>query len=166
MSRRRRKLSKSRKSSGIVSGNPTVATDETEPADNLVPETGAFLRERRTVQTAIHSGPLPLPRHFEEYNRTLPGAADRILQMAESEVRNRHMVQARGQISGFGLATTAILVGGAAITFGQSLWGAAIPIPVVIGTISLFFWNRRREKQIHGSRSQILRDPGSRSYSD
>ncbi len=34
-------------------------------------------------------GPLPLPEDFEKYNQTLPGAADRILTMAENEQRIR-----------------------------------------------------------------------------
>ena len=43
---------------------------------------------RRIVTVARESsftGPLPLPSHFAEYNKVLPGAAERILAMAERQ---------------------------------------------------------------------------------
>ena len=44
---------------------------------------------------AKYSGPLPLPSHFEHYDRILPGAADRILKMGELEQAARQDHQAR-----------------------------------------------------------------------
>jgi uncharacterized membrane protein len=38
---------------------------------------------------ASYGGPLPLPAHFEHFDRVLPGAAERILSMAEAEQRSR-----------------------------------------------------------------------------
>ena len=35
-------------------------------------------------------GPLPHPEHFAHYDETLPGAAERILRMAEKEQDHRH----------------------------------------------------------------------------
>jgi uncharacterized membrane protein len=37
-----------------------------------------------------YSGPLPHPRHLEHFERTLPGAANRIIIMAEQEQAHRH----------------------------------------------------------------------------
>lgn len=36
------------------------------------------------------SGPLPRPEDLEEYDNIVPGAAERILQMAEKEMQHRH----------------------------------------------------------------------------
>jgi len=36
------------------------------------------------------SGPLPPANQFAEYEHTLPGAADRILALAEKEMEHRH----------------------------------------------------------------------------
>lgn len=37
-----------------------------------------------------HFGPIPPATEFDGYEKTLPGAANRILSMAELEQRNRH----------------------------------------------------------------------------
>jgi uncharacterized membrane protein len=37
----------------------------------------------------LHQGPLPSPEAFEKYNLVLPGAADRILKMAETQATHR-----------------------------------------------------------------------------
>ena len=50
-----------------------------------------------THHMEISSGPLPPPHFFEAYEQTLPGAADRILRMAEGEQRHRHRQQS-GQL--------------------------------------------------------------------
>lgn len=42
-----------------------------------------------TVQQAHYQGPLPLPNHFEGYERVLPGSAERIIAMAEKEQDHR-----------------------------------------------------------------------------
>lgn len=36
------------------------------------------------------SGPLPAPEDLEKYDRIVPGAAERILKMAEKEMEHRH----------------------------------------------------------------------------
>ncbi len=48
---------------------------------------GYLVEEVRTEQS--FSGPLPLPEHFAEYERILPGAAERILAMPEKEQQIR-----------------------------------------------------------------------------
>lgn len=40
----------------------------------------------------FYSGPLPAPSAFGQYDKVLPGAAERILQMAEQEQTHRHEV--------------------------------------------------------------------------
>jgi len=43
-----------------------------------------------TVQKSeIHSGPLPHPEILSRYDEVIPGAAERILKMAENEQKNR-----------------------------------------------------------------------------
>ena len=44
-------------------------------------------QELTVTQTVTqYTGPLPHPKHLQEYENTLPGAADRILKMAEYEL--------------------------------------------------------------------------------
>ncbi len=71
----------------------------------------------------MFAGPLPHPAILKEYEKTLPGAADRVLKMNEANATNRHILNdkivnddnkrsGRGQILGFILS---ILFIGAAI---------------------------------------------------
>jgi uncharacterized membrane protein len=41
------------------------------------------------------SGPLPHPLILEKYERTLPGAANRIIKMAEKQADHRHIIENR-----------------------------------------------------------------------
>ncbi len=47
----------------------------------------------RTESSALHAGPLPHPDQFRQYEETLPGAADRILTMAEQESQHRQLME-------------------------------------------------------------------------
>ena len=49
------------------------------------------------VKTEAFSGPLPHPRHLEEYNRIVPNGADRILKMTEKVIESNISVNERGQ---------------------------------------------------------------------
>lgn len=48
-----------------------------------------------TLIRRIHSGPLPAPEDFEHYNNTLPGGAERIMQLTEKEQSHRHTQEGR-----------------------------------------------------------------------
>lgn len=121
----------------------------TTPADNDSPGTALQpLQERldRTLSEAVppqrlpavrqavaayvhqieeyYSGPLPHPRHLEYFERTLPGAADRILSMAERQQSHRHAWEVRELRSS--IITERIgLFGGVAVAVGLIL-GAVI----------------------------------------
>lgn len=47
------------------------------------------------VHEERHSGPLPPPRQLVEYDKALPGGAERIFQMAEREQAHRHQMQSK-----------------------------------------------------------------------
>jgi len=49
------------------------------------------------IKTEAFTGPLPHPRHLSDYDRILPGGADRILQMAEQTIRHNLAVSAKAQ---------------------------------------------------------------------
>ena len=46
--------------------------------------------EVKTAYAMSHSGPLPPAEQFFKYDQALPGAAERILRMAEKELAHRH----------------------------------------------------------------------------
>lgn len=52
---------------------------------------------QRTAQAfhiqQIHTGPLPAPSDYADYDSVLPGSAERILRMAEEEQTHRHVIE-------------------------------------------------------------------------
>lgn len=52
------------------------------------------------VSASSFSGPLPNPDILAGYEKTLPGAADRIIRMAENEQKERHKFMHRSQVYG------------------------------------------------------------------
>lgn len=48
---------------------------------------------KQTFIAEMHQGPLPPAHAMADYDRVLPGAAERIMQMAEREQSHRHSVQ-------------------------------------------------------------------------
>ncbi len=116
------------------------------------------------VHQEVFIGPLPPPEVIERYERLLPGAADRVLALAEREQAQRHALETealraqiedqrtvhsgrtRGQwlgfaivIAAFGLAAIVALVlrTPEALVFAGSLCGATL-----IGLVSIFVVGR------------------------
>jgi uncharacterized membrane protein len=81
-------------------------------------QVGHILREERRH----YQGPLPCPEDFAAYERVLPGAADRILKMAENQATHRQGMERRA-ISG-DIAKSMMGTVLAYITFGGSMYGA------------------------------------------
>lgn len=109
-------------------------------------------------KSSSFAGPLPPPSLFNAYEKTLPGAADRILTMAEKEQDNRHdnnrdMLQQfkverkRGQYMGcilvVVLAICGLLLGylGHDWLSGIIFTGALISVPII------FVLNREPQKK-------------------
>lgn len=83
---------------------------------------------------------------------TLPGAAERILAMAEREQKNRHVREARGQWMAFLLALLGLVGGVALVYLDKSLEGlAAMVVSIAIAiAIGVFIASKRpRRDQTH-----------------
>lgn len=144
--------------------SPTIGEDMVNPFDVIM---GAVSDEKKKadVQQAImlireesYSGPIPSPRALQEYEGILPGSADRILKMAESQQEHRMQMEnkaiseqlslnKRGQILGFVIFLIGI---GVAILFAY--WDmknfAGIFLTVTMGTlISIFVLGKRDSKK-------------------
>jgi uncharacterized membrane protein len=105
-----------------------------------------------------YSAPIPPPSFFEAYERTLPGAADRILGMAEAEQRHRHRMDetvVKAEISGtkavrlIGLTLAlVVLVGGIGlIAIGRTVEGLVTLLPALTGLLGLFYYSERTSKR-------------------
>jgi len=117
--------------------------------------TSSVLRVQ-TVQTQV-SGPLPPPEDLKGYNDALPGAADRILTMAEGEQKHRHGMEERdlkyrasliglGQILGFILGLAAIVGGIVLLALGKNIAGFGTLILAVASLTGAFLYGRRQPR--------------------
>jgi uncharacterized membrane protein len=96
-------------------------------------------------QSLMYSGPLPPSKELENYNQTLPGAADRILTIAEKESEHRHSIEdkeikikGRGQIFALIISVLSLAGIGLSIFFNQPIASIAPAIIAITGLASIF----------------------------
>ena len=167
MSRRRRKRAPRKKKTGGRAKSPSPAPREphqgiARSADEAVAEPVASLPESAEAQVQVthtrsievSAGPLPHPGFFQAYENTLPGAAHRILAMAETQQEHRHEQQAarlrsdesreaRGQWIALAVVVTGIVAGTTLVLSDKSIEGVATALGAIGGVASLFVWSRR-----------------------
>lgn len=113
------------------------------------------------VQATTHQGPLPSPGDFEKYEAILPGAAERIMTMAEKQAVHRQALEKTAitsEISQAKLGTICALiiglfglgVAGYSINSGHDTAGAAIGTTALASMVGSFIYGsskRRSERQ-------------------
>jgi uncharacterized membrane protein len=110
----------------------------------------------RVATSTFHIGPLPPAQEFERYEKTLPGSADRILKMAESEnahgqamdrtaLASDREIAKRGQ--DYALVVTLFLgVMGALVTLqGYQAAGSAFVVGACVPIVAHFLGRRAAE---------------------
>ncbi len=87
-----------------------------------------------TTQTDLYKGPIPSPEDFQKYNEILPGAADRILAMAENEQQIRKEGEAKFFSNDSKRIYAAIILGVALIAVaGIATWKGYAGVAVSLG---------------------------------
>jgi uncharacterized membrane protein len=124
------------------------------------------------VQSETFSGPLPPPEVMQGYEKVCPGAADRILVMAERQSEHRRSLEARyqtqggrrewlGMLLGFILAAGAIGGGIYLVAHNHQAEGLTSIILALGGLVSVFVYARTtKRKELSRKWNQLLR-PGS-----
>lgn len=119
------------------------------------PQRGSNLLLQASGSVQISKGPLPTPETLAGYEQACPGAADRIIKMAEAEQTHRHIQEARslrhstslvalGQIIGCGIAIVGLCCGTYLVAQGKSVSG----LTYFAGTLVSLAW-----AHIYGRRS-------------
>lgn len=109
------------------------------------------------VTTISIQWPLPPPAALEHYERVLPGAAERILRLAELQAGHRRDVETtvvdsnvrratRGQALAFVLALATILGGLVLIGLGRSVEGLASLLLAVTSLVAVFVVSKRADR--------------------
>jgi uncharacterized membrane protein len=135
-----------------------------EQADSTTTTT-PIIREQCVIATSF-SGPLPPPNALKAYNDILPGAADRIILMAEQQAEHRQRMEKRviessldhervGMVFAFVLTIGLMIIGSILIVLGKSVAGfLAIFIPVIFQGANYLFikkTNRSDDKKESGA---------------
>ena len=113
------------------------------------------------LERHLSIGPLPPPAVFKAYEEALPGAAERILSMAEREASQRHELErqelaieradrnarialmTRGQLLGFSLSLVIILGGFVMAGLGNNLAGFGSVLTAASLLVAIFVLGRR-----------------------
>ena len=123
------------------------SSDEEHGSDN---EEHRFEREEWLAMhfSRMFSGPLPSPDAFREYEAVLPGAADRILGMAEFQLHQRASSQKMGLWVMFVIAI-GFLIGSIALAL-LAAPAAAVLFPVVPTLVSggAYVYGLRKRSQL------------------
>ena len=106
------------------------------------------------TQTAIHKGPLPVASQLNDYNIIVPGAAERIIQMAEKDQKHVHemekaaldgqkSVESRGQ--NYAITAVGMALGVVAYMsyLGHPKEAAALGTAVVVGLAIAFITGKK-----------------------
>jgi uncharacterized membrane protein len=106
-------------------------------------------QSQRQELSVSYQGPLPTSREFAGYEQVLPGAANRILAIAEKEAEHRRANQeklvtasikhsGRGQLFALIIAILAIIGVGLSIYFSAPIVSIAPTIIAITGLASIF----------------------------
>lgn len=105
-----------------------------------------------------YAGPLPHPKHLEQFETVQPGAADRVIRMAEQQLAHRQELESRVVESSlkreatgqwFAFCITLAIVGGGfyVISQGYSI-GGLVPMIGAIATLAgVFIYGKRKSRK-------------------
>lgn len=134
---------------GDLTARESGVPDPQHPASGQPPNT-----EEQRIMMGQWSGPLPPPAALDQFERSSPGAATRILEMAEHEEEHRHeqeremlrsdkSARTRGQYMAFVLAAIVILGGIWLISDGKQVGGLIAVLSPLAVLVGLFLYGQR-----------------------
>lgn len=118
------------------------------------------------VEGTVFQGPLPHPEILAGYDRVLPGAADRIIAMAESNQRHRQRLEATvipagvrserlGQVLGFILYIATLASGTYLVSTGKSTEGVTEMLTSTGAFVTVYIKGQiEKKRELRGKRSE------------
>ncbi len=126
----------------------------------------------------LHIGPLPDPATLRAYDEICPGAADRIISMAEKQADHRRglertviesdcRAQDRGPVLGFILACLVIAIGAALVASGKSTEGISALLGALASIVIPFIYSKKKQQeQLRESRFEDSKPPSQEEIED
>jgi uncharacterized membrane protein len=128
-----------------------------------------------THMASSFTGPVPPPELLFGYERALPGSADRILSMAESQAAHRHALEMcvatggtrdslLGIICGAVIAVGSIAAGTLCVLSGHDAAGATVATASLASIVGVFIYGTRarsKEREVKSKQLNLpLDEPG------
>ncbi len=137
---------------------------------NHSPVTTKSAVQMRQTEIFHRSGPLPTPEEFKEYENVMPGAALRIIALAEKEQQHRHTIEeietrgiikilSRGQIYGFVIGLFAMFFAGILVYCGQNIYSIVVLLLTLSGMTAVFVMNRKDRISVSGETENNKNNP-------
>jgi uncharacterized membrane protein len=114
---------------------------------------------RTQIAASYHHGPLPSPETFAHYEQVCPGAAERILIMAEKQAGHRQNMEmiitksnsrdsSLGIIFAFLIGTITIITGAIVVIKGQPFPGTFLGTAGLASLVGAFIYGTRQNRQV------------------
>jgi len=121
-------------------------------------ELNAVVEQAVKIVIQKYSGPLPLPDMFKKYDQVVPGAAERILKMAENQSNHRIRMEGKvidsdiknrkiGQVFAFIICVLALIIGGFLIYSDKNASGLSVILTSLAGIIGIFIYGTYKKSQ-------------------
>lgn len=132
--------------------------------------------EKQKVHAIAHaravafSGPLPPPEILDKYNQTLPGAAERIIAMAESQSKHRQQLESDvinsdirsarlGLHYGLIIGLTTVIGSVICISIGYEIGGTILGGTGLTGLVGVFVYGSTQRRKEREKRFDLVTTP-------
>jgi len=136
-----------------------LSQNSASPDSQSAPQIDASLEKEKlalVLRQIYHSGPIPHPIILRQYEELLPGAADRIIKMAEKQAEHRQELEkknldyshgqiTKGQYLGFFIGLISIIAGAYCSIQGATIPGSFIGTAGVVGLVTVFVLGSRKK---------------------
>jgi uncharacterized membrane protein len=145
----------------------TNQSDPVDPANEIIKRLTPALRPEKvgeakrviaTVMQKLHVGPLPPPEDLAHYDAVCPGAAERIISMAEGNQSHRQQMerdhlrleynlQSRGQWLAISALISMLLLVGFTFYIGQPIAASVLGAGTIVAVVGMFLKRDRPERE-------------------
>lgn len=122
------------------------------------PVSAKKINQSQTTKLIQHqfSGPLPPPEILQQYDQVIPGAAERILAMAEKDAKHQREIEnsaiqfasrevKRGQWFGLAIGISAFITSIVALGLGSEQTASILGGVTVVGLVTVFVVGRTKQ---------------------
>ena len=112
----------------------------------------------RQTQTQMFSGPLPPPEALKKFDEVVPGAAERIIKMAEEQSAHRKELEKKvidsdiarskwGQVLGFCIAIAGLTASTLIAIYGNAIAGGIIGVGTLASLVGVFMYGAKTRSE-------------------